>query len=253
MNTMNAEKRDIRNIESIQEWQARHLAVTGEIIPNIKDDYTLYLVDLGESFGYSCLVFADGHHIHYANDYELHHRYSNMTRDQLRDHYIRRAERILFSEDEIGSPLKDYEEYELREYFLHNYYGMRRNHQSIFGCSDRKPNTIYNQIAFAYYDMKDKDFVVHHGELYLKLIKAREAMKDSLEYWIGAFYYEMCNHEYGINWSADWDTLGAFGNLNAFSSECPVTEYFDALGFNDMQREAYYKARNKYFDNHTDF
>ena len=247
MNTMNAVKNyTIREIESLTEKDARMFA--GEIIPNVKEDYTLYLVDFGGYFGYSCLVFADGHHIYYANDYQLHH--SNKTKDELRDYYIRKMENTLFTDSEIAAIPKNYDEYHRKAEFLHNYYGMRRDHESIFCIGgepkDRKPNTVYNHVNWSYYDHSDIEFVHHHAQLYIALQQAVSKLKDDLEYWIGAFYSEMWNHEYSINWQAEFDTLSAFGNLH-YCGDARLEDYFDQLHFNETQRNAYYAARNKYY------
>lgn len=67
----------------------------------------------------------------------------------------------------------------------------------------------------------------HNKELY-------EAMKDP-EFAYDAFLYEMCNHEYAINWSADEDVLGCFS----------MTE--DDLRNMGLQL-IYQKARRRYFE-----
>lgn len=246
MNTMNAVKEyTIHDIEALTEDEARLLAVCGEIIPNVKDDYTLYLVDFPGYFGYSCLVYADGHHIYHANDYQLHH--NNKTKEQLRDYYIRKMDSILFTEAEIAETPKDYAEYKRKDEFLHNYYGMRRDYQSIFGSCERKPNSVFNHVSFGYYDHNDIHFVHHHAKLHIKLNEAVKRMDNNDQYWVEAFLTEMYNHEYGINWEADFDTLSAFGNLHYYD-DARLEDYFDQLNFNDTQRNAYYKARNKYYD-----
>ena len=61
-----------------------------------------------------------------------------------------------------------------------------------------------------------------------------EAMKDP-EFAYDAFLYEMCNHEYAINWSADEDVLSCFG----------MTEIdLEKLGLQCV----YQTARRKYFE-----
>jgi len=85
------------------------------------------------------------------------------------------------------------------------------------------------------------------GGFYLKSdsSKIREWMEDDSdeqleklmqdeEFAIDAYYYEMCNHEYGINYDGDWDVLRCFGKekLSELSKE---------------QLKFYAKARQKYF------
>ena len=60
---------NITNIESLTYEEAKALAVE---TMRIKDHDCIF-AELGESFGYSVLVFKYGMYIYYANDYELHH------------------------------------------------------------------------------------------------------------------------------------------------------------------------------------
>ena len=69
----------IQDIEAVTEETAREMAL--EVL-TVKG-HTVYLVDFGGYFGYSCLVFCNGRHIHYANDYQLHHSKIEST-DELR-------------------------------------------------------------------------------------------------------------------------------------------------------------------------
>lgn len=62
----------------------------------------------------------------------------------------------------------------------------------------------------------------------------REAMKDP-EFAYGAFLYEMCNHEYAINWSADEDVLSCFNMTE---------DDLEKLGLQCV----YQTARRKYFE-----
>lgn len=241
----------IRDIEAITEAEAEAMALERMEIK----EHNIYMVDFGGYFKYSCLVFKNGHHIYYANDYELHH--SGKTRDELRAFYIDKLNNILFTEAEIGAPLKDYGEFDRKKYYLLNYYGMQNDRLSIFGNFSDANNVkaferkkleypYYCEAGLAYY--KDADFVGHYSELLNKLMAARDAMKDNFEYWKGAFKSEMANHEYHINWQADYDTLSAFGGIIwRGEREDEVECYFNDLGFNDIQRRAYITARKEYY------
>ena len=208
-------------IDNMTEETAKAMAIEEMEIKG----HNIYFVDFGERFGYSKLVFKNGHHIHYANDYELHHRGNSWckgkTREELREWYSQGANNILFTESELAEPLKDYDEYRRKRHFLHNYYGMQVDYVSIFCCNpteqqqkefERKTkNMVYNPIAFAY--MHDAEFVKHHAELLNILEKAKEDTDNNYEYLKNAYLYEMHNHEYGINLQADYDTLSCFGNV----------------------------------------
>lgn len=81
----------IRDIESLTEAQAAGIAIEATAIKG----HQVYFVDFGGYFGYSALVFADGHHIKYANDYELHHK--DKSRDELREFYFDSLNKKLFT------------------------------------------------------------------------------------------------------------------------------------------------------------
>ncbi len=242
----------IDDIRTITEEQAQAMALEKRAIK----EHNIYFVDFGGYFGYSKLVFKNGHHIHYANDYELHHRGNKWckgkTREELKEWYINGANTTLFTEKEIAEPLTDYDEYSRKSYFLHNYYGMRTDYVSIFGKVtdetqaefDRITKTMtYNPVAFAY--MPDRDFVKHHIELLNTLEKAKEDMSNNYEYLKKAYLYEMHNHEYGINWQADFDVLSCFGNIKYHDTN--LQAYFDELNFTELQQQAYLAARKQYF------
>lgn len=240
----------IEDIEALTEQEAAALAIERMEIK----DHTVYFVDFGGYFKYSCLVFRNGYHIHYANDYELHH--NGRTRDELREWYIDGMNRALFTEEEIAAPLTDYDEYDRKDYFLRNYYGMASDYLSCWGNfsnekfakaweEKKKAYPYVSPISFGYY--ADESFARHLAELYEKLQAAKNAMADNFEYYKGAFKHEMANHEYHINWQADFDTLSAFGFIQYHGDENDELEkYFDELKLNDTQRRAYLAARTEY-------
>ena len=237
----------IRDIESITEEEVQKMALETMVIK----EHNIYFVDFGGYFGYSALVFKNNHHIHFANDYELHHR--GKTKEELKALFIKKMNNILFTEEEIAEPIKDYDEYNNKRHFLHNYYGMRTDYVSIFCCNPteqqqkefelKTKDMTYNPIAFAY--MPDAEFVKHHIELLNTLEKVKEDMSNNYEYLKNAYLYEMHNHEYGINWQADYDTLSCFGNIKYHDTD--LSAYFEELNFTDLQKRAYLDARKQYF------
>lgn len=76
MTTTATKEYTIRDIETLTEAQAAEMAIEAATVKG----HQVYFVDFGGYFGYSVLVFADGHYIKYANDYELHH--SGKSRDE---------------------------------------------------------------------------------------------------------------------------------------------------------------------------
>ena len=252
-NTTSEKDWTISMIEALSEDEARKIAQESMQIK----EHTVYFVDFGGYFGYSTLVFMDGMHVYHANDYELHFRGLDPDREGLKARLIRYAENKLFTEAEITSPVHSYDEYKRKSEFLHNYYGMRRHHVSIFYAINptkeqqaafkrQTASMHYNPVCFAYFD--DPAFIEHHLALHVALEKAWHECQSDFNVLKKAFISEMYNHEYCINYQADYDTLSAFGNLQ-FAHDGTKTEldnYFDQLNFTETQRNAYLAARKEY-------
>lgn len=71
-----------------------------------------------------------------------------------------------------------------------------------------------------------------------------ELMKDH-EFAEGAFYYEMCNHEYGINWEGDWDVCSCFGDCE-YGEDKSGVDYLREMGYGEDVCKAYQNAKRKY-------
>lgn len=146
----------IRDIEALTEEQAAAMAIETASVKG----HQVYFVDFGGYFGYSVLVFADGHHIKYANDYELHHK--DKSRDELQEFYLSSLSRKLFTADEMET-VSDYQDKQAKEYYIRNYYGLRRDHISMFFCGPDKEREklrrktekmIFSPVFLAFYDKK---------------------------------------------------------------------------------------------------
>lgn len=242
----------IKDIEALTQSDAE--SMTEEKL-NIKG-HTIYFIDFGGHFGYSAIVFADGMHIHYANDYALHH--SGKARDELKEWYIDEMNNKLFTESELLEPTSDPSEIKNRKYFLQNYYGMRRPHVSIFAILRTEEERaaynasiaekVMNPICLAYYD--DIDFVQHCVELYEGIEQAAKANENNFDYWRDSFLYEMYNHEYGINWQADYDVISCYANVDGVKDYEDREKLFNAAGFSELQRNAYHAALKEYNRKH---
>lgn len=237
----------IRDIEVLTEEQAAAMAIEAAEIK----EHQVYFVDFGGYFGYSALVFADGHHIKHADDYELHH--AGKSRDELREFYLDSLSKKLFTPEEMKT-VSDYQDKQAKEYYIRNYYGLRRDHVSMFFCGPdeereklRKEteNMIFSPVFFAFYNKKDADFV-KSGEKLLATLENAEPDKSNSEYWKSAFLREMFNHEYGINWQADFDVCSCFGNCSSVANIDDLNALFDVCNFSDVQRAAYMDARREY-------
>ena len=242
---------NITDIENITEDMAREIGELKEV-----KGHQVYLVDFGGYFKRSLLVFRNGRQIKYANEYELHHDWwvkENPDGD-LFEYMLGKMERKLFTDDEFGVVV-DYDDYDRKASYLHNYYGLQTEYQSIFGiyqteeekkAIQKKIKTwFYNPVGFCY--MPDKAFVDRHIELMNTLEKAKNSKANDYAYYKDAFKREMANHEYHINWQADYDTLSAFGNVEWHGENvAAMNKYFDELNFTETQRKAYIDARREY-------
>lgn len=71
-----------------------------------------------------------------------------------------------------------------------------------------------------------------------------ELMKDPA--WAeDAFYEEMCNHEYAINWQADWDVCSCFCACE-WSEMKTYIDYLHEAGYGEEVIQAYSNAKRKY-------
>ncbi len=235
----------IHDIENLTEQQAAEMAESRQDIKG----HNVYFVDFGGYFKFSALVFADGQHIKYANDYELHHK--GKSRDELRELYRRELSGKLFTESEL-STVSNYEDAQRKRYFLMNYYGERRPHVSAFyiGEAPDVSGLTFSPVFMAYY--KDSAFVKHGAELLRGLDEAEQRNKENAEYWKSAFLSEMYNHEYGINWQADYDAISCFGNCSSVEDYTDTKKLFSAAGFNEVQKAAYMAARREYYNRERD-
>lgn len=203
---------NIHEIEAMNEEQVKAMAIESIDVKG----HTVYFADLGEYFGYSALVFADGRHIYHANDYELHH-HNKETREELHDWYVMAMNNTLFTEDELRETSEEFDELQRKRHYLINYYSMRRDHISIFHFGKRDPEEEeeikrrrFSGVGYAYY--ADFDFVDHMAELEAALEAANDPLRD-YEHAKSAFKYEMFNHEYAINLQGDWDVIKCFCNV----------------------------------------
>ena len=237
----------IREIENLTESDVQKM-------DNEKVDvkgFSVYLVDLGEYFGYSALVYKNNHHIYHADDFQLHH--TGKSIEECKKWYLETIPQKLFTEEEIAEPLKSSNDYRRKRDFLINYYGMQVDYISHFGTFHneeerqailKKTEGMYdNYVGMCW--MNDKDFVEKHEKLWETLCDREKHAMENFDYCKSAFLYEMYNHEYGINWQADWDVLSCFCKID-YKDES-TSEYLERTNFTDMQKEAYLEAKKEYF------
>ena len=248
----------INDIESLTQNEAKEMALETMDIKG----HTIYFVDFEGYFKYSALVFLNGGYLYYANEYQLHYPEEMYpTRESLRERFIEKLNNTLFTEKEL-SEVEDYNDYEAKSYYLRNYYNMQKPYVSAFYISTSPEKDeefkksvegmIYNPNSFCYMNKEDEPFIKHQTQLLVNLQKARREKENSYEYMKKAFLYEMYNHEYGINWEADYDVLSCFGRLeykgNDMTCGSELKDYFEQLKFDDTKKQAYMDARKQYYN-----
>lgn len=190
----------IREIEKITFVQAKSMA-----IENVKiKEHDCFFVELGEYFGYSVLVFKNGKHIHYANDYELLHALTveKKGKEGLKQYYIKSLNKKLFTDSELLEPIDSYEEYNRKDYFLRNLWIMRYDYISTFAISDKNKNAIekgkkthsfFNPISFCY--VANKEIIDEESKYFEHLQKEYEKLSNDLDSFREIIATELANHE----------------------------------------------------------
>lgn len=209
------ENMTITEIENLKYEDAQAIAL--ETI--ITKEHDCIFANLGDDFGYSVLVFKNGKHIYYANDYELHHSYliEESGIEALRKYYIKKLNEKLYTDTELLEVVKTYHEYKKKDYFLRNYWIMRFDNLSIFGIGkeaqkefDNKKSDFpfYNPISFCY--MKDKNIVDISRKFSKHLEESYKTLKENTEEFRKMISYELANHEACV--TCDYrSTLDALG------------------------------------------
>lgn len=166
-----------------------------------------YIANLGDIFGLSALVFKNGHHIFYANQYYLHYHHMYKEDEKLVQKYKKILNNILFSEDEILGKVGDYDDFSRKEHYIRNYLPQAYDHISMFCCgmTDEEERSrkykisrwykYYSSVAFGYF--KDKDFVETENQYMAHLRDSYDQIKNDSDVFRKMIKYELYNHECG--------------------------------------------------------
>ena len=209
-------------------------------------DHDCFLVDFGGYFGYSILVFKNKKHIHYANDYELHHHYlvKKEGREGLKQYYIKVMNKKLYTDAELLEPCKSYEEYKAKDYFLRNYWMMRYEHESMFFIGTDKEREerkkeidskypFFNPVCFCY--VADKKIVEDAYKYLNALEESFQALQDNEDAFRKMIRYELGNHEACIT----CDYRDALSSLGMIFDNLSTTKQRIVLEELNKQIEAY--------------
>lgn len=110
------------------------------------------------------------------------------------------------------------------------------------GLTMKDTDKVYRFGMGGFFLKEDKD-IIH--EYFNKPDPIPELMKD-FAFAEEAFYHEMAEHEYHINWQGNWDVCNCFGNVKYTEEDNELEQYFDQLGFEEQTRAAFFSARKKF-------
>lgn len=176
-------------------------------------EHNCYLVDLGGAFGYSVLVFKNNHHIHYANDYQLHHK--GKTKEELKQWYIKTLNNKLFTESELMEEVLTYDEYTRKSDYVRNYWIMQFDRVSAFciGKPDKeleaaRRKMFYCSTCFCY--VKDKSIIEKAHGFIEHIEESFSKERDNMKVFRKMVSCELANHEACItcNYRDALDSLG---------------------------------------------
>ena len=195
---------DINKIENITLEEAKAFAHEEMQIKG----HTCIFTDLKGAFGYSVLVFKNGRHIYFANDYALHH--GNMMEKfgtgGLRLLYIKNLNLKLFTDEELMEGAATYDEYRRKDYFLRNLWIMQFDHVSSFDARSRDINVlsqyrVQDPLSMCY--LKEPWILEKQRQLHACLHQSFCIQRNDPEGFRKMIRQEMYNHEACITCSAD--------------------------------------------------
>ena len=183
-------------------------------------EHKCIFVDFNDNrFGYSVLVFKNGKHIYYANDYELHHGYTvkEQGKEGLRNYYIKEMSNRLYTDTELTENITSYDEYKKKDYFLRNYWIMRYSYLSVWMIGkeaerefdSKKPDfPFYSPVSFCY--LADAKIVETQKKYFRHLEMAYKLLKKNDDVFREMISYELANHEACVTCDCT-DALEALG------------------------------------------
>ena len=116
------------------------------------------------------------------------------------------------------------------------------------GLTENDTDQLYSLGGGGYYLKKDADEI---RAFYNEPDRLQDLMKE-FDFAEGAFFYEMCNHEYGINYQRFWDVCSCFTDkdLPFLDDDLwgeSVDKYAEIIGWSDDTKRAYRAAERRYY------
>lgn len=110
------------------------------------------------------------------------------------------------------------------------------------GLTENDTDKIYSLGGGGFYLRSDAE-VIH--AFFNKKDELPELMKDPA-FAEEAFFYEMKNHEFGINWQGAWDVCRCFGDCE-YGEEKGGVDYLREMGYGEETVAAYKRAKKHYY------
>lgn len=137
---------------------------------------------------------------------------------------------------------KEKKQKEVNELPLHFAFGNKQFDELCERLNAKPEDFVYfKSLAGALVLEKDvpviKEYLERKDDLQ-DLIKDYDFAKD-------AFIYEMGNHEYHINWQADWDVMNCFTAI-AYKDEC-TDGYLKRIPWEEQTKQAYKDAAREFY------
>ena len=110
-----------------------------------------------------------------------------------------------------------------------------------FGLKESDTDKIYSLGAGGYFPKSKAKEV----EDFFNSDNIEDLMKD-YDFAYDAFYCEMANHEYHINYQGDWDVLNCFYHVEWLGDGADCTDYLNKMDIPTTVKQAYIDARSKF-------
>ncbi len=118
-----------------------------------------------------------------------------------------------------------------------------REQMELRGLTENDTDKIYSIGGGGYYLKADAEIIRAY---FNRPNRLKEYMENDREFAESAFYYEMGNHEYHINWQGDWDVCECFGSCE-YEEGKDGADYLREIGYSDNVVRAFYDARRRFY------
>ena len=181
--------------------------------------FDAFLVKCAPHYGFTWFAFENGEGITESRciyiESSIHYKLNSYGGSNYRmiRAMLEKVEKTLFTDEELNAPIKDYDEYRRKDYFVRNYLPRRWKYESAFHIIRseqeeqereeriRRHFPYYSQVAFAYFPLSGcVDYLKKRAEIVEK--RYQEFMSNA-EQRESAILYELFNYECFYSWDLD--------------------------------------------------